>query len=108
MKIKMYALKDEKVGFSSPFFGRSNEDMLRSFISTVRSERPNAFNTYPEDKYLYELGEYDDQTGACHNLEKPRMLAHAQAYVVERRPEPQPEQPQKEEILNEGDQRHDA
>lgn len=80
MKIELYSVKDTKVGFSVPFSCVSDDVALRQFIATVRSSQPNFCNTFPEDKMLYHVGSFDDQSGVITPCE-PNFLAHAVTFV---------------------------
>lgn len=80
MKVKLYAVKDNLVGFLFPF-GMQNDAMAkRLFISSAQAEAPNAVNTYPENKELWYLGEFDDQTGEV--VSDVKYLDTAMPYVV--------------------------
>ena len=63
MKVGVYSVKDTKVSFSTPFYSHSDETAIRSFAEAVNSETPNAVKQYVEDKQLYRLGSFDDDTG---------------------------------------------
>lgn len=80
MIIQLYSVKDTKVGFSVPFSCVSDDVALRQFIATVRSNQPNFCNTFPEDKMLYHLGYFDDQSGVITPVD-PKFLAHAVTFV---------------------------
>lgn len=84
MKLLLYAVKDNLVSFSHPFVARNDNDALRMFINSARSEEPNTVNTNPEDKSLYALGSYDDETGQL--VADLRHLASATTYIEERKP----------------------
>lgn len=79
MKLCFYAVKDNLVSFSHPFVARNDNDALRMFINSAKSETPNTVNTNPEDKSLYKICDYDDETGEV----KPtlQLLAKAIDYV---------------------------
>lgn len=80
MKIELYSIKDVCVGFSQPFACINDDVALRQFIATVRAERPNFCNTFPEHKELWKLGHMDDQDGKI--FSKPKFMAKAISYVV--------------------------
>lgn len=63
MKIKIYAIKDTKIGFMSPFYLQNDGVAIRSFTNESNATQQNVVNTNPEDKELWRLGELDDQTG---------------------------------------------
>lgn len=62
--MKLYAIKDVKVGFMSPVMRDNDELIKRDFINVFRDEKPNQFNMNPEDFELYKIAEYDLKTGA--------------------------------------------
>lgn len=82
MIMEVFSLKDDKVGFSQPFFFQNTQVAIRSFIATVRAETANPFNTFPEDKSFYHLGHFDDQTGVITMLDKPACVCYAASYVL--------------------------
>ena len=63
MKMDLYAIKDNLVGFSQPFPCHNEGVALRQFIASARAEQPNIVNTYPENKELWKVAVMDDQTG---------------------------------------------
>lgn len=63
MKNKMFAVYDAKVkAFLSPFFMRNSGEATRGFESVANDEK-SSISHYPEDYSLFELGEWDDETG---------------------------------------------
>ena len=63
MKTKIYSIKDTKIGFMSPIYLQNDGVAIREFSNARNSEQKNTVNTNPEDKELWALGEFDDQTG---------------------------------------------
>ncbi len=63
MKLKIYSIKDTKIGFMSPFYSHNDGVATRDFTNACNEQTKNACNTNPEDKELWRLGEFDDQTG---------------------------------------------
>jgi len=62
-KLSVYAVYDSKVQyFHQPMFMRNKGEALRSW-ELVANEKDHAISRHPEDFNLFELGEYDDQTG---------------------------------------------
>lgn len=83
MIINLYSVKDTLVGFSVPFGSMSDEVALRQFAATVRSPQPNFCNTFPENKELYVIAQFDDQSGkVIIDDSLPRFLARASSYVL--------------------------
>lgn len=63
MKNKLYAVKDNKVGFlNAPFIAPNNAAAMRMFGDTVQDTN-TLLNKHPEDYELYSLGEMDENTG---------------------------------------------
>ena len=67
MKLKIYSIKDVKVGFMQPFYQANNAIAIRSFTNAVNSEQTNNINQNLEDMELWLLGEFDDDTGEIKN-----------------------------------------
>ena len=63
MKYGIYSIKDTKIGFMNPFYSHNDGTALRDFTNGANDAQKNAINTNPEDKELWRLGEFDDQTG---------------------------------------------
>lgn len=63
MKLKIYSIKDTKIGFMNPFYSHNDGTAVRDFTNAANEPNKNVINTNPEDKELWLLGEFDDQTG---------------------------------------------
>lgn len=63
MKLGLYSIRDELVGYGKPFALPSDEVAIREFRNQVNSETPNLLNTNKSDMVLFKLGSYDDQSG---------------------------------------------
>ena len=63
MKTKIYSIKDTKIGYMSPMYLQNDGVAIREFTNARNSTQQNIVNTNPEDKELWALGEFDDQTG---------------------------------------------
>lgn len=62
-KIKMFTVYDVKAeAFLVPFFMRSTGEALRAFEAAV-NDPSSAFCRHPGDFTLFELGEFEDNTG---------------------------------------------
>lgn len=60
---KMYSVYDSKAeAYLPPFFASTKGVALRRFITSV-NDPDHQFAIYPGDYTLFEIGEYDDQTG---------------------------------------------
>ena len=81
MKIGIYSVRDALVGFSTPFYARNDGEAHRLFANSANAGTPNIVNTNPEDKELFKLGSFDEETG---ELEKDlRFIVSAKAVIKE-------------------------
>lgn len=63
MKNKLYAIKDNKVGFmNAPFIAPNNAAAIRMFGDTATNSETMIYK-HPEDYELYHMGEMDENTG---------------------------------------------
>ena len=63
MILKVFSVFDSKLQvFNTPFFSRSAADASRSFSDLVRDGRTTV-GQHPDDFFLYEIGQYTDETG---------------------------------------------
>ena len=81
MILKVFSVFDSKLQvFNTPFFSRSVADASRSFSDLARDSRTTV-GQHSEDFFLYEIGQYSDETGelvAC----TPNQIAAATAFVT--------------------------
>lgn len=65
MIYKVYSIFDSKLeAYMLPQCRRSRGEVLREFTDAVNNDNPdNGIGKHPEDFHLFEIGEYDDQTG---------------------------------------------
>jgi len=77
MRYKVVAIRDRAIGtYSVPQFVASIGVAVRGFTDAVNNRSPeNALANHPEDFDLFELSEFDDDTGRFHDLELPRQVA---------------------------------
>lgn len=61
--MKLYAIKDVKIGFGQPFMAQNNAVAVRAFTNSRNATEPNVVNTNPEDKELWFLGDFNENTG---------------------------------------------
>lgn len=83
MNLKIYAVRDNATEqFGNPMFMVSNGQALRSFTDEVNNkESTNLLHKHPEDYELYEIGEYDTDTGEF-QTHKPTRIAQAKDMVI--------------------------
>lgn len=67
--MKIYSIRDTvAVYFERPFYARTNGEAIRSFSDAV-NEPKSPFNAHPEQFLLYEVGDFDEQTGKINAIE---------------------------------------
>ena len=80
MKNKLYAIKDNKVGFlNAPFIAPNNAAAIRMFGDTT-TNIDTLLNKHPEDYELYYLGEMDENTGEL--ISEVKFLETATAFKI--------------------------
>lgn len=80
MILKVFSVFDSKLQvFNTPFFSRSAADASRSFSDLVRDSRTTV-GQHPDDFFLYEIGQYSDETGEL-VASAPTQIAAASALV---------------------------
>lgn len=88
MNMKVFAVRDLKsAAFMQPFFTQSVGTATRIFGDAVEDEK-SIFHKHPEDFVLYELGEFDDQTGHITSIEAVKMVVYASDFVANKAPLP--------------------
>ncbi len=77
MKMLMFSIRDSAAdAYGRPFFMTSVGIAIRSFTDEVnRADKENQIYMHPEDFDLFELGEFDDETGRIVLLDVPKQLA---------------------------------
>lgn len=81
MKLKMYTVYDSKAeAYKTPFFMQTKGLALRSWEDTVNDQQ-TTFYKHPGDFTLFEVGEYDDQTGEVVNWETKISLGTALEFI---------------------------
>lgn len=64
MTVNVYAIKDVKIGFESPFIRVNDDVAIREFHSAAKfANNPNRFQECPADYELWRLGSYNQETG---------------------------------------------
>lgn len=63
MKHKVFSIFDSKIGsYMPPFCNRSKGEAIRN-VMTALQDKKSAIGMYPSDFTLFELGEFDDESG---------------------------------------------
>ncbi len=77
MKLVLCSVKDRAAdAFGRPMFVPSVGVAIRSFSDEVnRKDAENQLYNHPDDFDLYELGEFDDNTGLFALHEQPKLLS---------------------------------
>jgi len=75
--MKLYSVNDAKAGFyGNPFSARTNSEAMRNFQQAINDTNPNnLMNAHPADFSLFEIGEFDDETGQITPI-APKHLAN--------------------------------
>lgn len=66
MKVGFYCVKDDFLGFQTPFCSMSDEAAIRDFDMMV-SKEGTIFNIHRENFNLYRLGTFDSESGEVEN-----------------------------------------
>lgn len=81
MKLKVFSIYDSKAGFyMEPFYSSSKLAALRSF-SDLANKSDSFIAKHPEDYTLFELGEFDCDTGRFDLLPTNVSLGIAHEFV---------------------------
>lgn len=77
MKLVLCSVKDRAAdAYGRPMFVPSVGVAIRSFSDEVnRQDSENQLFNHPDDFDLYELGEFDDNTGLFNLHEQPKLLS---------------------------------
>lgn len=67
--------------FMDPFMARTTEEALRRFRATVNHPEAGSIAEFPEDYTLFQIGEYDLETGLIRGLETPHSLGLAITFI---------------------------
>lgn len=82
MKYGVYALKDNLVGFQSPYLQANRDVALRSFTYAARSPEKNPVNEHPENMELWFLGVFDSESGTFETDKTlPKLVASALSVI---------------------------
>lgn len=77
MKLVVVAVRDSAVdAFMRPFLVPTTGMAVRSFHDEVARVESD-MHKHPEDYELFELGEFEEETGRFSNLPSPRSLSRA-------------------------------
>jgi len=69
MKLKVYAIYDSKIeAFKQPFFSPNRNAALRMWDRLANDKQNDMIGAYPSDFTLFEIGEWDDNSGVISAL----------------------------------------
>lgn len=75
MKVQVYSFHDLKTGFFlPPMFYHNTPDAMRG-VKRVSLNEHHPISQFPDDYDLYQLAEFDDNSGTLTSLPKPLRLA---------------------------------
>lgn len=81
--LKIYSIKDTKAGFMNPIYLQNDEIAIRSIKKAANDVQPNAVNDFPEDKELWYLGTFDEDTGLISAVQ-PKFLVRVIDFIEKR------------------------
>lgn len=77
MEINVYTVYDSKTNaYMQPWYARTRGEAIRSFTEAIQNPE-SMFHKYPGDFTLFEVGTWDDQTGAIQMLEAKQEIGLA-------------------------------
>lgn len=79
--MRLYALRDVKVGFLTPTVADSDAIATRQLQNAIRAGAGTLLDTHPEDFALYCIGTYDTASGAITPI-LPELVVEAVSLVV--------------------------
>lgn len=83
MRIMIFSLRDSKMAaFMQPFFAPTEAVALRLCSDLVnQADKQNQVALHPDDFELFQLGEWDDASGALTSLEHARAVVPCSSLV---------------------------
>lgn len=82
MKSKLFSLRDQKVGsYERPFTAPTTAAVLRELQEQVVKGQGD-FGRFPGDFDLYEVGEWEHETGIVHAYNAPKHVTSLIAFSV--------------------------
>ena len=86
--IKVYTIRDVKAGYGCQqgvpaLIDMPNDEYALRVLkaSCQAGAKPNALNTFPEDKELWCVGEFDQETGMLKTDKPPYLIGRAIDYI---------------------------
>lgn len=83
MKVLIFAIRDVKAAaYLRPFFSQNHQVAMRDCTSACRNPE-SPFVKFPTDFELYQLGEFDDESGLITTLKHPTNLGTMHQFLPE-------------------------
>ena len=79
MTMKMYAIKDELNGYTTPI-PFMNEELAKRYLKDQFMSNPTIGNS-PKDFSIWDVGDYDSETGKMHPLKEIKLVERCENYV---------------------------
>lgn len=76
---KLYAIRDIKSDYKTPFVGLSNDEVIRTFHKMVNDPKSGNLYEYPSDYELYFIGEFDTEIAQLLPKKSADFLVGAQS-----------------------------
>lgn len=86
MNLKVFAVRDAKAeAFLQPFFSNATGSAVRAFADAVNGDKSSPIAKHPADYLLYEIGDYDDNSGLLMPSSPLKMLGCGADFVEQLR-----------------------
>lgn len=74
--MKIYSVRDDAAAaYLPPFYARQNGEAIRMFQNSLSDSQSN-FAKWPDQFVLFELGEFNEDTGQITTLPAPKSLGN--------------------------------
>lgn len=81
--MKIFSMKDVKVGFANPFYQVNEEVAKRSFAAAITDKRGELFKI-KDDLELWEIGSFDETTGKISPIEPNYLMGGKDVQLEEK------------------------
>lgn len=87
-KVAIFSVYDRAASiYGTPFYSHNKQTAVRSVAAEVNRDDPTStLSTAPADFDLYELGEYDQDTGRFTTFDTPQFVSSCSALVQQTAP----------------------
>lgn len=70
----LYSVKDVKSGiYAAPFVSENEQTAARALQTTLFTSTDSLLKMYPEDYILYQIGEFNNETGSVYEMNNLRI-----------------------------------